>query len=135
MRLHEWPQLLDAQIELARSRPFAYGSFDCCLFAADCVLAMTGQDPAEQLRGSYQDELQGRELLVQLGGLEQLAREAFGEPINKAMAQRGDLVLAPLAEGEADCAGICIGHYFAFPTVVGLRFARRELVRLAFRVP
>jgi hypothetical protein len=50
-RYEDWPQRLVAAIEAARGRPFSWGAMDCCLFAADVVLAMTGVDYAAGFRG------------------------------------------------------------------------------------
>jgi hypothetical protein len=41
-RLELWPSRLDAVIQAAATRPFAWGEHDCCTFAADCVEAVTG---------------------------------------------------------------------------------------------
>ena len=62
MRLHDaiadlqpcaWRQQLDALIASRMAAPFAWGAHDCCLFAADAVLAQTGEDPAAEFRGTY----------------------------------------------------------------------------------
>lgn len=52
-RMIGWEARLAAEIERARSRVFDWGVFDCALFAADCALAMTGDDPADVFRGKY----------------------------------------------------------------------------------
>lgn len=137
-RLEGWPQLLDAAIERARSRAFAYGDFDCLLFPAEVVLAITGTDFASQYRGKYHDEAGADQILDEYGGsIEQLVTAYLGEPVHVSAARRGDVVVATLATregGDRDCAGICIGHYFVFPTAAGLRFNRRASIRLAWQV-
>jgi hypothetical protein len=39
-RREDWPSRLAAALEEARDKPFKWGSHDCGLFAADCVLAI-----------------------------------------------------------------------------------------------
>ena len=53
----------------AADKPFAWGTFDCCLFASDCFLAVTGIDPAVPFfRGRYESELQARALIKAFAG-------------------------------------------------------------------
>ena len=52
-RLEDWPERLAEAIEAANERPFSWGRHDCCLFACDAVMAMTGVDPAKPFRGKY----------------------------------------------------------------------------------
>lgn len=136
-RLPDWPQRLDAAIEAARSRCFAYGEFDCYLFAADTVLAITGVDLAASFRGQYDSPVSAARILAGYGSMEAIATSLLGEPVHPARARRGDVVLAqlPIPDGETgDCAGVCTGHYFAFAQPQGLGFVRRAAVRLAWCV-
>lgn len=55
-RVEDWPERLAAFIEQRRKMPFAWGSNDCALFAADAVCAITGVDLGEPFRGRYDDE-------------------------------------------------------------------------------
>lgn len=111
MRFEDWPQRLDAEIERARSREFAYGAHDCCLFAADIVLAITGVDPAAHLRG-YTCAIAAARIVAAHGSIEALASSLLGEPVSPKSAQRGDIVITRPrirdgdGEAEADCAGI-----------------------------
>lgn len=137
-RLEGWPQLLDAAIERARSQPFAYGQLDCLLFAADVIFAITGTDLASPYRDTYHDQAGAEQILLEHGGsIEQLVSSVLGDPAHASAARRGDLVVATLPTvegGNRDCAGICVGHYFVFPTPGGLRFDRRGCIRLAWQV-
>ena len=47
---------LNETIKAALGRPFLWGEFDCCLFAADCTASVCGVDPAENYRGKYTTE-------------------------------------------------------------------------------
>lgn len=87
--------------------PFAWGQNDCCLFAADCVLAMTGADFAGEARGSYDDPRGAARLIAARGGLAQVATDALGDPVSPVMASVGDVVLLMHDghEGLAICNG------------------------------
>ena len=94
MRLHDWPERLSAAIAAAAGTPFDYGQHDCCLFAADCVLAVTGVDLAADWRGRYGTEASGLKL-AKVRSVAQLAGRYFQE-VEPVFAHRGDLAVAPL---------------------------------------
>jgi hypothetical protein len=52
-RLPDWPEQLAAFIEARRDMPFDWAVNDCCVLAADAVLAMTGRDFLADYRGRY----------------------------------------------------------------------------------
>lgn len=137
MRAEDWPQRLGAVIEGARTRTFAYGTFDCALFAADCVLAMTEVDYAAELRG-YKSKLDAYRIVVGYGSLEAMITALLGrEPKHPSRAGRGDVVLATidLEPGESgDCIGICVGPKCVFPRPVGVRLTPRTVIRLAWSI-
>lgn len=91
MRVHDWEMRLAALFEQRRRAPFEWGSNDCCLFAADAVMAACDYDPAKDLRGTYATEAQGEALIASLGGLEAIASARVGEEIAPAFAQIGDV--------------------------------------------
>lgn len=95
-RLHDWQERLSAVLGGAAARAFAYGEHDCCLHAADCIEAVTGDDVAAAWRGQYSDEGGGM-VLAKARSLAQLAAR-FLPPIDRAFARRGDVALAPIGE-------------------------------------
>ena len=103
-RLEDWDKRLNDYLRTVG--PFAWGTNDCCLFAANGVQAMTGIDFAEPYRG-YST---ARGALEKLGsdGIEGVASKAWGEPKHPAYAQRGDPVLISLDDGEK-ALGLCVG--------------------------
>lgn len=137
MRYEDWPQRLEEAIAAARTRAFAYGTFDCALFAADCVQAMTGTDYAGELRG-YKSKLDAYRIVAAYGSLEGMITGLLGrEPKHPSQAMRGDVVLAEieLARGESgDCIGICVGQKCVFPQTVGVRLQPRAVARLAWSI-
>ena len=133
MRLPDWPARLDALIAAASGRRFRYGVFDCCLFAADAALAITGVDHAGPLRG-YRGRRQAHAILKQAGGIAQLVTDRLGRgPIEAAQAQRGDVLLAYLSNG-APALGICLGRLIAFPSSEGLAFHPLTVAHCAWRI-
>ena len=68
-RLPDWQDRLSALIARAHREPFVWGQRDCCLWAADAMLAITGFDPAAGLRGRYSNATGAYRLLRTIGGL------------------------------------------------------------------
>lgn len=130
-RIREWQSALAAVIEQRMSVPFAWSSNDCCTFAADCVHAMTGHDPAADARGLYDDERGAAQVLKKLGGLEVIAATRCGEEIAPAAARIGDLVLGKL---DRECLGICTGETWHAPSADGLVAAPMSTALKAWRV-
>lgn len=131
-RRQDWPERLFAMIEARRATPFEWGAHDCCSFAADAVLEMTGTDPIADLRGQWTDEVSALRLLKAHGGLEALATERLGVLIAPAFAQRGDVVLHTLTGREA--LGVCIGDRFAAVGDVGVELVPMSHAVQAWRV-
>lgn len=107
MRLNDWQQRYSDFVALRMSAPFVWGSNDCCLFAADCVKAMTGVEHAKELRG-YETALQAARIIEDAGGLSAIATAALGPSVTPAYAAVGDVVLIENADREmlAICNGV-----------------------------
>lgn len=107
MRALTW-QLELEKFCLSRKRmPFEWGKNDCAIFAADCVLALTGKDFAEPWRG-YRTKEEADALLNSFGGLEQLAIQCLGLCCSLQELVPGDVVLVEL-ETKQHCLGIFTG--------------------------
>jgi hypothetical protein len=106
-------------IEARRFEPFAWGRNDCALFAADAVLALTGKDYAEGLRG-YKTALGALKRIARAGGLDEIVSARMRE-IDPVLAQRGDPVLFETRDGDA--LGVCLHTHFAAAGPDGLVFA------------
>lgn len=141
-RVEKWDLRLDEIVIQSQSRQFRYGGGegfqDCALFAADCVLAMTGVDYASELRG-YKSKIDAYRIVSTYGSLEAMVTALLGKtPIHPAFAHRGDVMLGSpeLAPGEeGDEIGICLGIHVAYPQVPsGLRLLPRTTARLAWRI-
>lgn len=121
---------LDALIDERRSRPFARGTNDCCMFAADAVRAMTGHDLAAQWRGTYNDDRGALRLIQRLGGMEKIGALA-GDPIPPLCADVGDVGLVVVEGVEA--LAVCVGAVWLAPIARGLGAARLQDARKAWR--
>ena len=100
--------------------PFAWGSNDCCLFAADWVLAATGRDIAADYRGRYSTALPALRFVEVGGGVEAMIERAGGTPVHPSLARRGDVIARDVGNGIG--LGVCVGALAAFVGKDGLRF-------------
>ncbi len=118
-RLADWPVRLQRLICARLTQPFAWGSNDCFLFAADVLHAITGHDAAADLRGRYASEREARRLLRELGGMRALAEARFGARTAPALCLPGDVGLAP--QGRTVLLVACTGVHWVAPTHSGLQ--------------
>jgi hypothetical protein len=137
-RVEDWPTVLAEEIIKAKSRPFVWGTHDCCLWACNVVLAMTGKDIAEWFRGRYHTRRQAYGALRKFagGGIYETVRrrcDELGFPqIAPVIAQRGDLILFRSPLGDA--LGICVGSTVAAVGQDGLVFESIRAARKAWRI-
>ena len=92
-RLPDWPARLSALVAQAHRLPFAWGVHDCCLWAADAVVAVTGVDPAQDLRGRYFDAIDAYRALRQIGGLLGAGQRTGTRLAGPGFALDGDVAL------------------------------------------
>lgn len=119
MRVANWPLVLAGKIDEWRARSFDWGASDCCQFAADIVLALTGIDHRASF-SMYASREEAESILAQHGGMAGLISSALGESKAVAFAGRGDVVAADFGDGIA--AGICLGAQCCAPGKRGLVF-------------
>lgn len=116
-RYPDWQSRLQAAIAARQARPFEWGVQDCCLFVCDCIEAMTGHDPAADVRG-YSTDREAARLVRELGGMRAIGASRFGAEIAPAMAQVGDVGLV-LHDGRESLA-LCGGTHWVAPGVESL---------------
>lgn len=150
-RHEDWPQRLHEFIESRRRTAFDWESNNCCFFACDGILTITGLDPAAGMfREVCHGALDAARLVRKHGGVEAIAEaqcEACGFPeVPVLLAQRGDVLLmdvdrkyrpvgSPGAGFAAQAvAGICIGTHGAFAGPKGLEFMPLAQCRRAWAV-
>lgn len=132
MRHQDWPLRLSRMVAESRTIPFAWGTHDCCLFAANVVQELTGIDHAADLRGKYASALEATRILKARGGVRGAATAAFGAEINPKLAQRGDVVLVNGDHGES--LAICLGTHCAAPAESGLATLPMSQAVTAWRI-
>lgn len=131
-RKHEWPELLAEYVTERRKTPFAWGTHDCCKFAAGAVQAIAGENPMAEFH--YGNEVGAMRLIHEAGGLEVLVTRTLGAPLpSVGQAKRGDVVLAELANGPT--VGVCLGVQSAYAAAAGgVLFLPTAGARLAWRI-
>ena len=107
-RLRNWPSRFAALVDSARLQPFEWGVHDCCLWAANAVLALTGADPAAAWRGRYSSAAGAMRFLEELGGLDG-AGVCTGVQIAPALVMVGDVGRVTWPCGTESLA-VCSGH-------------------------
>lgn len=105
MRHLGWAIQLATYLQAAIERPFLWGEFDCCLFAADCCVAVCGVDPAERYRGQYDSKQTATKALKRTHGSLEAAWDACFSRIDAAYMSRGDVALYDGPDGRS--VGVC----------------------------
>ncbi|WP_028021385.1 DUF6950 family protein [Enterobacter cloacae] len=118
MKHPDWHNRLIAVIRAAEKRPFLWGEHDCCLFAADCAEAMTGDNFADGWRGTYDSETGAKKALLRGGGSLEKVLAKYLDEVPVKMAQRGDIAIVENAGTR--CAGVIYGGAVWVPGETGL---------------
>lgn len=127
MKIEYWERSLFAYLEAAETRPFLWGEFDCCLFAAGAVQAVMGVDVTAEFPPNYDSEETARAYLENLGGIQGLFDAAFlpigAKRIAPLYAKRGDLLTLQLPgeTGLEEMGAVCVGRDVMFLTDQGFR--------------
>ncbi len=125
-RRPDWPERLHSLVEKNFGRRHSYGQWDCILFPAGAVKAVTGTDYGRGHRGKYRSPASAMRYLRSIGfdSPEALIDSVLEEkPIG--FAQRGDIVLCRTDSG--DNPGVCMGE---FALVVGVGEETEGLIRV-----
>jgi hypothetical protein len=130
-RRDNWPNLLAQFIEQRREQPFAWGSNDCCIFAADWVQLCTGVDYAKAWRGRYSSGLGAVRVLDEAGGVEALVDLLGLQRVAPQLAGRGDIVAQEAGHGIT--LGICLGATTVYVAKSGLIFGSLQSVESAWK--
>ncbi|MGT2566011.1 DUF6950 family protein [Enterobacter kobei] len=118
MKHPDWHNRLIAVIRAAEKRSFLWGEHDCCLFAADCAEAMTGDNFANGWRGTYDSETGAKKALLRGGGTLEKVLAKYLDEVPVKMAQRGDI--AVVENSGTRCAGVIYGGAVWVPGEAGL---------------
>jgi hypothetical protein len=100
IRRADWQSRLESFLHANAHHPFAYGSWDCCLFVSSAIHQMTDVDPAHEFRNNYSSRGEAYRSIKAATGAASL--EAVVTTITDKLqmplipvlcAQRGDVVL------------------------------------------
>jgi hypothetical protein len=136
-RHRDWRRRLHEAIEARRRVPFSFAAgVDCALFVADCLQAITGEDPAADFRGRYSSDIGAMRVIRNAGfaNLADLVSSRLDE-IAPVRAQVGDVAFIPDESPFGGALGIVIGEQVACLHVDGIGSVPRTLMTRAFRVP
>ena len=121
LRRLDWPERLGGYVAAHRETPFAWGVFDCALFACGAIQVMTGVDPAAPMRGRYKTARGALRVLKRFAGgsLRETADKIAGEIgyplVPLALARRGDVALIDDTDGGIPPAGIVVALALIMP--------------------
>ena len=132
MRKHTWQIDFERFIAQRMAMPFAWGCNDCCTFAADGVLAITGHDVALPELRTHTTDLQAARLLKTHGGVAGIATAALGDPVPVLSARVGDVVL--IDAGNGPTLAICNGGTCMAPGPQGLVHIGMDQAVMCWRV-
>lgn len=132
-RLPDWDRRLARAVDRHADIPGEWGVADCLLTCADIVEAVTGFDPAADIRGRYKTEAGAARLLRKRGytDVEAALADLF-QPEAVLMAQRGDLGM--VERGGRLTACFITDKGGAAKTERGLSFFPQTELKTAFRV-
>lgn len=133
MRYQDWPERLNDLLNVCSRKPFEWGTHDCCLFAANAVKELTGDNHSGPFAGKYRSARTAAKLLKKHGGVRGIAGNALGSEIPPLTAGRGDVVLIQTAE-HGDTLAVCVGERCAVPGVDQLLYVPLTEAVTAWRV-
>lgn len=144
-RIEHWATRGLHDFLLARKdRPFEWGTNDCCMFAADAVLEITGEDIASEFRGRYSTPETAKAVIAHVTGGKTVSdaaahcakRANLQELSQPLMAQRGDLVLVTDPRTKQTIVGIVHlnGRHVAVVGETGLKALPISTIKRAWKV-
>jgi hypothetical protein len=117
-RLPDWQERFSVFVQSRQAIPFAWGTNDCCTFAASCVQAITGHNPLPAHFVGHTTRLRATRVLLVHGGLANAVTGVLGPSINPLFSQIGDVILLNPQDGPL--LGICNGSVVFAPSANGL---------------
>jgi len=107
-RLDDWQDRFFAYLEATRLLPFAWGTNDCCTFAAGAADAMCGTTLKADVAANYTDEVSARAYLATFDSMEAAVTQWVGTAsLAPNFAGPGDVVL--MSGNNGPTTGICLG--------------------------
>ncbi len=119
-RISTWEINLIGFIDSIRSKPFRWGSWDCCQMCGEAVKAMTGHNPVTDAFGKYDDIKTALNAIKAHGqrNLLDTLKDVLGPALPIHNAMRGDVVYTVRDDGPV--IGMCLGQQSVFVEPDGL---------------
>lgn len=132
MKVFNWPRVLADEIRRYQKIPFEWGTSDCCMFPADVIKAITGEDFAAEFRGRYQTEMGSLRALKRYGkgSIEATIDSKYER--NDGLPSRGDLATV-VTENGTSLAVVGVGCVWAM-TLEGVDSLPLSEVAVSWRV-
>lgn len=120
---------LKAFLRLAAAQPFQFGEWDCAMTIANWVRQVTGEDPAAELRGTYQSDEEWKAIVEREGGFLALVDAlAFGAGMKRvAVPNEGDIGIIHIP-GYGEAGAIRVVRGWAAKLSTGLTSGPARLI-------
>jgi len=107
-------------IDGIRSKPFQWGSWDCCQMCGEAVEAITGHNPVTEAFEQYRTKMGALKAIKAYGqrNLLDALKDVLGTALPIHNAMRGDVVYTVREDGPV--IGMCLGQQSVFVEPQGL---------------
>ena len=136
-KLPQWDTKLFAFINSNTERAFAWGKWDCCIFAVEGIKAMTGK---EMIKIEWQDKKGAFKFIADNGRTlnkvtSKYAKKAGISTIDKNFITAGDIVLLEdNFNDNEELIGICTGNLIACVSEEGITYRENSRAKKVWRL-
>lgn len=136
-KLPQWETHLFNFINNNTERPFAWGKWDCCIFAVEGIKAMTGKT---MMKIQWQNKKEAYKFIAKNGRTlnkvtSKYAKQSNIKTIEKNFITAGDIVLLEdhLNDNE-ELIGICTGNIIACVSEEGITYRENSRAKKVWRL-
>ena len=136
-KLPQWETHLFNFINNNTERPFAWGKWDCCIFAVEGIKAMTGKT---MMKIQWQNKKEAYKFIANTGRTlnkvtSKYAKQSNIKTIEKNFITAGDIVLLEdhLNDNE-ELIGICTGNLIACVSEEGITYRENSRAKKVWRL-
>ena len=132
----EWQRHFNEFVESNMNKPFAWGKWDCCIFANACIKSMTGKDVIPKSL-KWKDEKTAMQSIEDYGktlvkSVAKACKQAKLKEINKNFVSTGDLVV--FQGDKTQITGVSDGFKIVAVTEDGFGFADHDKIIRVWRI-
>jgi len=133
---NDWEDKFDMFMLESKDKPFAWGKWDCCIFANACVKAMTGKSLIPSSL-KWTDEKSAKKAIKDYGktlrgALDKACKAKKVKQIKPYMISKGDLVI--FLQNKDQVVGISDGYSIHGPTDDGLTARGNDQAKYVWRI-